>query len=123
MPEKETTLNIETFDNLKKLMGSNFTFLLQEYLKSAENFIIQIQSATANNNTSELATAAHPLKSSSAQIGAVSVRDIAEKIELAAQSGGFPEGSDESFTHLLSQLETSFSDLKATLSPHVSFPG
>lgn len=115
MTFKPHVIHQSTFDNLKQLMGKNFLLILKEYLRTAEAFMVQIQAANSNQDIEELARVAHPLKSSSAQIGAVAVRDIAGRIEDTART----KGDFGQFPEMVKELEQSFDELKVSLSSYI----
>lgn len=115
-----SALEMKTFLQLKGLMGDKFSIVLQGYLRSAEEFVAQTNTAINENNAQLLMESAHPLKSSSAQIGATKVRDIAEKLETNAYQALSDNTDVIDNKTLLDLLNSEFSGLKTALEEHLS---
>ena len=113
--QPNTPLEMDTFNQLKTLMGDKFSIVIQGYLKCADEFVVQANTAINENNAQLLMEATHPLKSSSAQIGAMPVSNIAGTLE-ANPNKALSDNSDISiYTELLDQLNMTFTALKSTL--------
>ena len=75
-------------------MGGEFGDLVRVYLGDAPQRIAAIEAAAASGNAAAQVAAAHTLKSSSANIGATALSELARGIEHAARSG-VPTGPAE----------------------------
>ena len=82
---------------LKKSLGGKFPIMIGYYIEDAEIYCKNIEIGLAEKDNKKVASSAHPLKSSSRQIGAVSLGDMAGYIEEKAIEAG--ESGDLSFLH------------------------
>ncbi|WP_297800858.1 ATP-binding protein [Arenimonas sp. GDDSR-1] len=80
-------LDMEIVEDLQEMMGSDYQSLIRIYLEDSPKLIGQIQSALDNRDCTALVAPAHTLKSSSANLGAMALSDIAKTIEKSARSG------------------------------------
>lgn len=81
----EKLLNQAAICQLQDILGANFTHSIQQYFEHAENYIKTIEDALQKDDLAAAAQAAHPLKSSSAQVGAAELSEIAKSIENIAR--------------------------------------
>ena len=79
-------LDMEAFLHFKELMEENFTPILKQHLSVTDQYMHALNVAAQAGDIKAIGTAAHPLKSSNAQIGASAMAELAEKIELAARA-------------------------------------
>ncbi|HHW4679280.1 MAG TPA: Hpt domain-containing protein [Xylella sp.] len=75
------------FEELKKIAGGNVYRIIGLFLKDAPKLITQIQEDTTRQAGNLMSQAAHTLKSSSANVGALGLSDAAQRIESAVFSG------------------------------------
>ena len=87
MPERMTTLDAVIIGDLLDTMGGEFGDLVRVYLEDAPQRIGQLEVAAATGDAAAQVAAAHTLKSSSANIGATALSDLARGIEHAARAG------------------------------------
>jgi len=90
----DEALHVPTLQALQTLMEEKFPALMEKFLDNARHYIDSIKAALAAGNGKAIADAAHPLKSSSAQIGATELSALALKIEKLARNamlGEMPE--------------------------------
>ncbi len=80
------TLHEETFAALCELMGDKIHKLLARHLTVAQTYLKTIQDALDSQDFKAMKEAAHPLKSSSAQIGALKVSAKSAQIEHVSAS-------------------------------------
>ena len=80
-------LDMEIVEDLQEMMGSDYQSLVRIYLEDSPKLIHQIQIALDNRDCQALVAPAHTLKSSSANLGAMALSDIAKNIEKSARSG------------------------------------
>ncbi len=109
-------IDFDTLEQMKDLMGDKFGSMIEKYLSSSAKYIKQAEEALTNNNAKLLADCAHPLKSSSASLGAMRVSELAADLEHRAdeihESGG---GDLSALSTMLSDLQTSFVKSEAAL--------
>ncbi len=81
--------------------------LIQSYLHEAPITLARVRSAVERGSGTDLASAAHSLKSSSAMLGAKAVSDLAVELEEIGRSGSL-EGASErlaALNHLFPRVE------------------
>ena len=71
---------------MRDLMGEDFADLLETYLSGGEAYVAQILQGFEAQDFAALENAAHPLKSSSRNLGAVRVASLAQNIEHYAKA-------------------------------------
>ncbi len=86
-------IDTQTFDMLKELMEEEFTGLLESYMEDAPKLLADIQSSSRQADMEVLVRAAHTLKSSSNNIGAKRLGEIASKMEAVGKEGKLPEAT------------------------------
>ena len=74
-------LDKQIFNELKELMGEGLTSLVERYITLSQEYIVKIQQGVQEGNATQVEEAAHPLKSSSLQLSAVSLYEIAKVVE------------------------------------------
>ena len=79
-------IDIETWNGIKALAKDRFPVFLAQYFSDAERYLQQIAEAIESKDFKTLESSAHPLKSSSGQIGAHKLADTARTIEHTAAS-------------------------------------
>ena len=79
-------LDMEIVEDLQEMMGSDYQSLIRIYLEDSPKLIGQIQTALDNRDCAALVAPAHTLKSSSANLGAMALSDIAKTIEKSARN-------------------------------------
>ncbi len=85
--ERAPALDMEILQDLKEMMGTGYQELIRIYLEDSPKLLAQIQTAIAEGDSAALVTPAHTLKSSSANLGALRVSQIAKRMEKSARSG------------------------------------
>ena len=109
-------LDPAALERLRRLGGEEFTRkMIDLFLSYSAQKIGEARRALEAANLDAVAKAAHPIKSSAGNVGAVIVQDLASRIErLALQSQG------ESLAKLMEELEQAFEAVKLELEsrPH-----
>jgi len=100
--------------DLLDTMGGEFGDLVRVYLEDAPQRIRAIEAAAANNDAATQVAAAHTLKSSSANIGATALSELARGIEHAARAG-VPTGPAEIATGIRLEYERVAAELSRLL--------
>lgn len=80
-----SSVDRSTIDQLKKLMKQKYILALDDYLRSSEDYIKKIQTSISHGDGKQIGLLVHSLKSSSRQVGAMKLGDLAEKIEKLAK--------------------------------------
>ena len=87
----DAVLNLDTIQNLKTIMGEEFPELVSIYLRDSCARLETFQAALAAQDFESLGFAAHSLKGSSANIGAMHLAEIAKCLEQSAKSCNLTE--------------------------------
>ena len=110
-------IDMYVFTEAKALMKAKFGMMLQYFLEDAAEYISVIKKGVGGNDMNSLTTAAHTLKSSAGQIGAIRLSAAAAEIEEMARSGG----NCESISALLPGIDAAFAETAAAL--RTAIPG
>jgi HPt (histidine-containing phosphotransfer) domain-containing protein len=84
----------QIFTTLKDLLKDSIKELIIQYLKTSLFSMNTIESGIQSGNMHEIATAAHTLKSSSKQLGAVKFAELIIQLETAANESNTPSIPD-----------------------------
>jgi len=104
------TLDKRTLEELKDIMEDEFDDLVQTFIKDAPIRIYEIRDGIQAHDTKAVWYAAHSLKSSAANLGAVQLPALAKELEMLAKAGK-RSGSVE----LLKQIAEEFKRVKKEL--------
>lgn len=80
-------LDRQILNELKSFSNGEYRVILERYLKDSEPLLEALKDAAANANSQDIAKAAHSLKSSSHQVGAVALKDVLATIEAGSREG------------------------------------
>lgn len=106
-----TSVDLETFNKLKDLMKENLNLVLVNYLETTPTEIQGIQNSIDQSNYAALAEIAHPLKSTSAQIGALTLsKQFAELEAIGKSACGIEKASP-----LVEQVREEYKHVEETL--------
>ncbi|MBP9693698.1 MAG: Hpt domain-containing protein [Alphaproteobacteria bacterium] len=97
----EPILNQQILSHLEELLGDSYHLVLETYISSSQTLIENLDEAMKSNDLILLSQYAHPLKSSSLQIGAVTLSECAAQIENPAK-----ESDLKSMQELVSYCQT-----------------
>jgi CheY-like chemotaxis protein/HPt (histidine-containing phosphotransfer) domain-containing protein len=84
--------------------------VVDTYLESSQQLLSTIRDATAAGDPAAFAAAAHTLKSSSAQVGAMQLSNLSKEMETLGR-----EGSCEGASELLERIETEYESVREGL--------
>ena len=107
------TLQSEAIQAIRDLAGDTPDLLeqiVQLYLESAPSLLAQIEAGLAAADLDSVGNAAHSLKSSSANLGAIELSRMCGKLEAAARAGAI--GAD---VPSLSAIEAEYQQVRAAL--------
>ena len=104
----ESAFNPAAVERLVKLGGQKFASDMMEMFSSyGGKKLVEARQAQQAGNLAALAAAAHPLKSSAGNVGALRVQELAAQVEQAAEE----QKADLAATQL-AELECAFADAK-----------
>ncbi len=86
VPLPTESIDADIFTNAREMLGDKLGTVISYYLEDADNFITRIAEAVAKNDPNAVVLPAHTLKSSSRQLGAITIADLAARIEMNARS-------------------------------------
>ena len=95
-------------------MGDQFEMLILNYCDVSHKLLNEMKQAVADSDAEALKRSAHPLKSSSAQLGAIGVSECAKKLEAIGLEGTV-EGADELLDDFDNMLEESIAYLRSNV--------
>ena len=79
-------IEIGVLDNLASFLSRDkLQVLLERYISDSQNLLGQLDSALDDNNPAEVTRLAHSLKSTSANIGAIPMSELAKRLEALAR--------------------------------------
>ncbi|MCV6621528.1 MAG: Hpt domain-containing protein [Cellvibrionaceae bacterium] len=107
----EAVLNEHLLNELRDLMGEDFNLLIDTYRSDSDYRLKKIQESIAASEYSDVVSAAHSLKGSSANIGALNMEELCHQLVLAGR-----DGDQSSMSYLLPKLKTEFEHIRAYFS-------
>jgi signal transduction histidine kinase/DNA-binding response OmpR family regulator/HPt (histidine-containing phosphotransfer) domain-containing protein len=87
VPPKAVALDKQIIEDLKDIMGDEFSDLIEVYLEDSPKALTKLADAAESNSIEGLVGPAHTLKSTSANLGAISLAELANQIEENARRG------------------------------------
>jgi len=90
----EPALDMAAFERLLEITGGDVEFLdelVDTYLDDAETQLAAMRQAVADDDAAAILRPAHTLKSSSANVGAMTVSDLCRDLESDARTGAVPD--------------------------------
>jgi HPt (histidine-containing phosphotransfer) domain-containing protein len=82
-----TALDADVVRDLLEVMGDEFTDLVRVYLEDTPKSIALLEKAAASGDDSGLIAPSHSLKSTSANLGALGLSELAKRLEHGARNG------------------------------------
>jgi len=79
-------VNAAAFAAAQEMLGNKLPTILNYYLEDAASYIDRIAESIARHDPMGAVAPAHTLKSSSRQLGAMALADLAEQVETAARA-------------------------------------
>jgi len=86
-PPNRSAVDRSVFDELLDVMGNEFSALIRVYLEDTPRSLRQLVGAAEAGNIDSMVGAAHSLKSTSANLGALILSDMAKRIEQGGRRG------------------------------------
>ncbi len=103
-------LNTAILDELRDVLGGEVDKIIAVYLEDTPRLIAQLERAALGNDPIALRVAAHTLKSSSANVGAITLSDAARTLEEGAR-----DGSLEKPETMVARIVTEFAQVRSAL--------
>jgi len=108
-------IDMAAYHEMNSMMGAEMKSMVEQYILSIPDHIDRIKDGIDRDSMLYVADAAHPLKSSSALIGAIKLGDLCEKIENSARFKG-DKVQISSLMHEMEKIsETTIQKLKELL--------
>lgn len=112
----DSILNMAAIHEAKETMKSKFPTMIEYFMEDTEMYINSIKDGMIASNAEEIIVPAHTLKSSSRQMGAAKMSDIAKEIEMLARAQAEKNNTDvASFGTIISRLESAFAETQEAL--------
>ena len=100
---------------LREIMDDDYLGLLQTYLRNAPQLVAQVREAIDKGDVEAMVLPVHSLKSSSANVGATQVSELAREVERLARAGNLRD-AEIAFR----AVDNAFADAQAALNEHVT---
>ena len=94
-------LDMKAFNTLKQLFGEKFPSTIEQHIQNAHKIVTNVEEAIQQNDLKTVERAAHSLKGTSAQFGAIRLNSIAVEMESLAKNG-----ATDNAKALLTKLKT-----------------
>jgi HPt (histidine-containing phosphotransfer) domain-containing protein len=118
-PEQEgreamPVLEPKVLRELREVMGDDYLSLLWTYLRNAPQLLAQARAAVTQSDVGSMVIPMHSLKSSSANVGAMHLSDLAREAERHARAGDFA-AAEAAFN----AVDIAFNQADAALREHI----
>ena len=113
--EDMRVLDQEVLRELREIMDDDYLSLLRTYLKNAPQLLEQARAAITRSDLVAMVLPVHSLKSSSANVGAMHLSELAREAERAARAGDLDE-AEAAF----GAVDLAFSRAEAALREHLA---
>ncbi len=108
---REGVLDTDVVRDLLDVMGDEFTDLVRVYLEDTPKAIAALEQAAARADTEGLIAPAHSLKSTSANLGALGLSELAKRLEHDARTGNLGNAAPL----LVAEIQRSFQQVTVEL--------
>lgn len=113
--ERGAAIDEQIVSELLEVMGSEFTSLVRVYLEDTPKNLKQLNDAARSGDVNGMVAPAHSLKSTSANLGAMGLSDLAKQIEHGARTTGLPN-PEELARAASTEFQRAADELEALLS-------
>lgn len=114
-------LDMAAIAEAKATMKAKFPTMVQYFLEDSESYIAAIKEGIAAASAEKIVSPAHTLKSSSRQMGALRVSEIAKSMEaLAREQSAAGKNDMPPFSGLLLKLEAAFAETRTAYQQHAA---
>ncbi len=112
MESSGSAIDTSVLEELYEIMEEDFVGLLLTFLQNSPNQLAEIEKAVVAGDLASLVLPAHSLKSSSANVGAMTLSELARELEMSARAGT-TEGVQAVFERTRSAYEGAREELTA----------
>ena len=106
-------LDPDIIEEAKAMMKAKFPTMVQYYLEDAETYLTSIREGIAENSVEKVVAPAHTIKSSSKQMGATLLAEVAKEMEHLARDQVNSGGNDTAvFKDLVTRIEKAIAETK-----------
>lgn len=112
----KTVIDQSVLGELIELMGDDIDEVIDIYLEDAPGYLATLQAAAAENDLNGMIAPAHSLKSSSANLGAIGLSEMAKAIEHGAREGTL-DGPQRRVERMRLEFESARQALQSRNSP------
>lgn len=113
MSDNDTTLDLNTLNELREMLEEGLDELLAEYLDDTPNQIEQLRSAVNAGDIAAIASVGHALKGSSGNLGVNALYLLCQTLEQEAKGGSVADAAGS-----LAQIEAAFSRAKEDIAAY-----
>lgn len=113
-------LDRESFDEAREMLQGKFGQIVEYFLEDADGYIENIRDAVAGNAAEKAVSPAHALKSSSRQMGAFRLSEIARTIEEVARGAVAGSGGFDQAAELTDRLAATFGETRDAFLPYAA---
>ncbi len=110
------TIDEEVIKSLREMLGGDVSTMLQVYVNTTNGLIKEMQEFLKKGNVKEVGRHAHSLKSSSGQVGAMKLSELAKELEHKIRH----EQSYDNLEDLYAQIVEEFKVVEASLHHHIN---
>lgn len=111
----DTLINFTTLDEMKSVMGDVFIQLIPTYLEQSDEMITEMSGLFASGDMDTLERHAHSMKSSSLNVGAENLSEIARELEDTTRS----KGNTDTINELIGAITTEYAKVKIELNNYL----
>jgi signal transduction histidine kinase/CheY-like chemotaxis protein len=114
IPPPETSLDLASLQNLREMVGGDDLFLMNlidDFLRDAPQLLADMRQALGEQNAPRLRLAAHSLKSTSADFGAIALSSLCRELEELAKANSCLGAAEK-----VVQAETEYREVSVQLS-------
>jgi|GEM_PF-1848500 len=104
----------ETFATAREMLGDKLETIINYYLEDAGNYLTRIAESIKQNDPAGAIAPAHTLKSSSRQLGIITLANFAEQAEVTARTTGTND-NNKTLAALLPQMQDALKKAEAFL--------
>lgn len=113
-------LDQEALDEVREVLEARFGQILEFYFEDSDGYIEALRQAVAEDSAEKAVSPAHTLKSSSRQMGAFRVSEIARQIEELARGAVAGSGGLDQVPNLVERLAATFGETREAFTPYAA---
>lgn len=106
----EASLSLEALEELKDIMGDEFSLLIETFLNDSITRVDALSTAIATDDAETVRSSAHSFKGSSSNICALQLTELCRQMEAMGKDGNLSAAGE-----LLEQIKAEFAAVQAAL--------